>query len=313
MPKQPKPQATATIHDRHGVDQHARRGRDGRRDQHHPQAHQPLPVRLQPRPRLHVRAQRPGHPAAGEREPGQRRRQPALGDQHQRHEGLGGDEGPGGDPAQQHDGRQPARRPVRAARAAARARAGTSSATPAAAGQQREPGADPGPRTGAARRRRRRPARAGSRRSKHLPRAAARARRVRRQLRSAGSITASGRTTSTGIPRNTQRQPSCSVTVPAASGPTIDGTTQPAANAAMIDGPQPLRIGPADDHVQRDDHQPAAEPLHGPARDEHPHRAAPSRTAAAPPRRRRSRRPAARAARAGRSTARRAPSRTGWS
>ncbi len=51
-----------------------------------------------------------------------------------------------------------------------------------------------------------------------------------------GSASASGRTTSTGIPTNTHRQPSCSVTVPAASGPTIDGTTQLAANAAMIAG-----------------------------------------------------------------------------
>ncbi len=54
--------------------------------------------------------------------------------------------------------------------------------------------------------------------------------------RIAGSATASGTTTSTGIPRNTQRHPRCSVTVPEASGPTIDGTTQLAAKAAMIAG-----------------------------------------------------------------------------
>ncbi len=51
-----------------------------------------------------------------------------------------------------------------------------------------------------------------------------------------GRASASGSTTSTGIPMNTQRQPSCSVTAPAASGPTIDGTTHPAANAAMMAG-----------------------------------------------------------------------------
>jgi hypothetical protein len=38
------------------------------------------------------------------------------------------------------------------------------------------------------------------------------------------------------MPTNTQRQPSRSVTVPAASGPTIDGTIQAAAKAAMIAG-----------------------------------------------------------------------------
>ena len=38
------------------------------------------------------------------------------------------------------------------------------------------------------------------------------------------------------MPMKTQRQPSCSVTVPAASGPTTEGTTQLAANAAMIEG-----------------------------------------------------------------------------
>ena len=63
IPKQPTPQATATVHTGTDVDQHARRGRDGRRDQHHAQRHQPLPVRLQPRPGLDVRAQRPGRPA----------------------------------------------------------------------------------------------------------------------------------------------------------------------------------------------------------------------------------------------------------
>lgn len=36
--------------------------------------------------------------------------------------------------------------------------------------------------------------------------------------------------------RKTQRQPNCSVTVPATSGPTITGTTQAAENDAMIDG-----------------------------------------------------------------------------
>ena len=36
--------------------------------------------------------------------------------------------------------------------------------------------------------------------------------------------------------RNTQRQPSCSVTVPDTSGPTIDGTTQDAAKAAITEG-----------------------------------------------------------------------------
>ncbi len=51
-----------------------------------------------------------------------------------------------------------------------------------------------------------------------------------------GSASASGNTTSTGIPTNTQRQPRCSVTAPDAKGPTIDGTTQLAANAAMIAG-----------------------------------------------------------------------------
>ncbi|CAM5711979.1 hypothetical protein SGLAM104S_00356 [Streptomyces glaucescens] len=51
-----------------------------------------------------------------------------------------------------------------------------------------------------------------------------------------GSASASGSTTRTGMPRNTQRQPRCSVTAPEASGPTTDGTTQLAANAAMIAG-----------------------------------------------------------------------------
>ena len=54
--------------------------------------------------------------------------------------------------------------------------------------------------------------------------------------RIAGSARASGKTTSTGIPTNTQRQPRCSVTLPEASGPTTDGTTQLAAKAAMIAG-----------------------------------------------------------------------------
>ncbi len=56
------------------------------------------------------------------------------------------------------------------------------------------------------------------------------------RLRICGSARASGITTSTGMPTNTQRQPRCSVTAPEASGPTIEGTTQPAANAAMIAG-----------------------------------------------------------------------------
>ncbi len=56
------------------------------------------------------------------------------------------------------------------------------------------------------------------------------------RARICGSASASGKTTSTGMPTNTQRQPRCSVTAPEASGPTIDGTTQPAANAAMIAG-----------------------------------------------------------------------------
>ena len=79
-------------------------------------------------------------------------------------------------------------------------------------------------------------------------------------------------------------------------------------------GPQPLRIGPADDDVQRDDHQPAAESLHGAPEDEHPHGLGASPRAPAPPRRPPI--PAAsgreRAA-AGRTTARRPPSRTGSS
>jgi hypothetical protein len=37
-------------------------------------------------------------------------------------------------------------------------------------------------------------------------------------------------------------------------------------------GPQPLGVGAAHHHVQRDDHQTAAEALHGPAGDEQPHR-----------------------------------------
>jgi hypothetical protein len=36
--------------------------------------------------------------------------------------------------------------------------------------------------------------------------------------------------------RKTQRHPSCSVTVPDTSGPTIDGTTQDAANDAITEG-----------------------------------------------------------------------------
>ncbi|CAM5452086.1 hypothetical protein STENM223S_05729 [Streptomyces tendae] len=51
-----------------------------------------------------------------------------------------------------------------------------------------------------------------------------------------GRARASGSTTITGMPRNTQRQPRCSVTAPEASGPTMDGTTHAAANAAMIAG-----------------------------------------------------------------------------
>ncbi|CAM5595830.1 hypothetical protein SMICM304S_07372 [Streptomyces microflavus] len=38
------------------------------------------------------------------------------------------------------------------------------------------------------------------------------------------------------MPTKTQRQPRCSVTVPAASGPTTDGITQLAAKAAMMAG-----------------------------------------------------------------------------
>lgn len=38
------------------------------------------------------------------------------------------------------------------------------------------------------------------------------------------------------MPMKTQRHPRCSVTLPAASGPTTDGITQLAANAARIDG-----------------------------------------------------------------------------
>ena len=61
------------------------------------------------------------------------------------------------------------------------------------------------------------------------------------------------------------------MTVPAASGPTTDGH-HPARRERRHDRrPQPLRVGPADDDVQRDDHQPAAEPLHGPPEDEQPH------------------------------------------
>ncbi len=51
-----------------------------------------------------------------------------------------------------------------------------------------------------------------------------------------GRASASGKTTSTGMPTNTQRQPRCSVTAPEASGPTIEGTTQLAANAATMAG-----------------------------------------------------------------------------
>lgn len=54
--------------------------------------------------------------------------------------------------------------------------------------------------------------------------------------RIAGSATTRGTTTSAGIPRKTHRHPRCSVTVPEASGPTIEGTTQLAAKAAMIAG-----------------------------------------------------------------------------
>lgn len=38
------------------------------------------------------------------------------------------------------------------------------------------------------------------------------------------------------MPTKTQRQPRCSVTLPAASGPTTEGITQLAANAARIAG-----------------------------------------------------------------------------
>ncbi len=38
------------------------------------------------------------------------------------------------------------------------------------------------------------------------------------------------------MPTKTQRQPRCSVTVPDTSGPTTEGTTQLAANAARIAG-----------------------------------------------------------------------------
>ncbi len=79
------------------------------------------------------------------------------------------------------------------------------------------------------------------------PAATASARRMRRRsmaavrspggsLRSAGSMTASGSRISTGMERNTQRQLSCSVTVPATSGPTITGRTQAAEKEARIDG-----------------------------------------------------------------------------
>lgn len=54
--------------------------------------------------------------------------------------------------------------------------------------------------------------------------------------RMAGSARASGGTTRTGMAMKTQRQPRCSVTVPAASGPTTEGMTQLAAKAAMIEG-----------------------------------------------------------------------------
>ena len=70
----------------------------------------------------------------------------------------------------------------------------------------------------------------------------------------------------------TQRQPRCSVTAPAARGPTTEGITQLAAKAAMIEGRSRSGVGAADDDVQRDDDEPAAEPLHRAPGHEDPHR-----------------------------------------
>ncbi len=56
------------------------------------------------------------------------------------------------------------------------------------------------------------------------------------ERRSAGPITASGSTISAGTARNTQRQPTCWVTAPDTTGPTIEGSTQAEENAANTAG-----------------------------------------------------------------------------
>ena len=235
-----------------------------------PAGHQPLPVRLHAAAATGRTSRAPRSP----RPPRARTRpcvgrEPALGDQHQRHEGLRRDEGSRGDAAQQHDGGQPARGPV-----------GPAGQQPEHGGDEqrpprRPPGAarataDPAPRTAAAPP----PARSRARAGCGAGRRRARPRRRRARTPCAGSRAArarAGPTTRTGIPMKTQRQPRCSVTVPDDERPD-DGRHDPARRERRHDrGPQPLRVGPADDDVQGDDHQPAAEPLHGPPQDEHPH------------------------------------------
>ena len=153
-------------------------------------------------------------------------------------------------------------------------------------GQRRAAGratAGPGRRTGAAPRPPRSPSASRMRRRSNGSAAASASAAPPAIRRIAGSARASGRRMRTGMPTNTQRHPRCSVTVPEASGPTTDGTTQAAENAGHDRRPQPLGVGPPDDDVQRDDHQPAADALDGPPQDEHPHARPRSRRAAARP------------------------------
>ena len=185
--------------------------------------------------------------AAGrEREPGQRRRQPPLGDQHQRHEGLRGDEGARRRPRAAGRPRAARAPPGRCRAAAARARRARAARRPAAPGRQREPAADPGRRTGAARR----PSEIAEGEPDPAPVEGRGGRARRRRARDAsrricGSASASGKTTSTGMPRNTQRQPRCSVTAPDGERADDRGHHPARGERGHDRGPQPLRIGAA--------------------------------------------------------------------
>ncbi len=253
----------------HGGDQDARGRRDRERDQDHPEDDEAFPVRLRPRPGLDPGAERPGEAADGQGEPGEGGAQAPLGDQHQGHEGLGGDEGPGGDPAQQDDGGQAAGGPVGAARQQPPhggheqrgARGGGQQGRPA----QFLPGVLEEPGTGGDAERQPDPA--------PVPGGGGRLR-----VGGAGGG-AADRGEGEGERQDDEGRYADEDPAPAqvlgdrAGGERADdGGDDPARGEGGHDrGPEVLVVGAADDHVQGDDDEAAAEALHGPAEDERPH------------------------------------------